>query len=165
MDGHGGGGGGATRGRWRLAVVLLLALSLAACGEEDDGDGNNPGSEQNEAVEAIQDVGTPVGQAQQGGLPQDAESTQVTIANGALAPSDIEGQVGVSYVLVVTGDGSPHTLAIDGIVTETPINAQGETEVAFTVPERGTGAVPILLDGEEAGQFTVQGAGGATGLE
>lgn len=142
-----------------------MAASLSACGDEDDVDGNNPGSEPNEAVENIQDVGTPVGQAQQGGLPQDAESTQVSISNGELDPSDIEGQVGVSYVLVVTGDGSPHTLAIEGIVTETPINAQGETEVAFTVPERETGAVPILLDGQEAGQFTVQGAGGASGLE
>jgi hypothetical protein len=60
---------------------------------------------------------------------------------------------------VIEGDGTEHTLVIEGMVDETTIAPKGETTIAFTI-DGEPGTFDILLDGEVAGTFDRQGAGG-----
>ena len=154
--------GGRRRG---LALVVLLSLTLAACGgeeEADDGENEFDAGGEPTAVRSILDA-SPEALASPStvDLPQDAGTATVAIRDGALEPDTIEGQIGQPFILTVEGDGAEHTLAIEGLVDEEPIAAEGETLVQFTV-EGEAGDKAILLDGEEAGTFRAQAAGGLT---
>jgi hypothetical protein len=61
--------------------------------------------------------------------------------------------------MIINGDGTEHTLEIEGLVDSQTIAAEGQTQVQFTVAEQ-TGEFPILIDGEEAGLFASQSASG-----
>jgi len=56
-------------------------------------------------------------------------------------------------------------LAIAGVVTETQVSPQGETEVGFVVPEREPGVVPILLGREQASTGEVRPVSGGPDLD
>lgn len=89
----------------------------------------------------------------------DTEGTEVAIQNGKLAPERIEANVGEPFVMTIAGDGTARKLSIEGIVDEEDIAAEGQTSIEFTVPEE-SGDFPITIDGNEAGTFVAQGAGG-----
>jgi hypothetical protein len=164
-----------------LALSLMLGVALAACGgdeaEEGGGDALDTRPEPTErgailaaspgiASPGASPVGgSPVATPARSGLTQDLESDRVSIQDGELDPDRVVAQVGIPFVLTVEGDGQPHTLAIEGLVTETQIAAQGETQVQLNVPEGSEGDHPILLDGEEAGTLAVEGAGGVPGAD
>lgn len=151
--------GGAVRG---LALVLVTGAALVACGGEDEPDSAGSEDTRPEATEtgAIRNASPAVGSPARGGLTQDLETSRVTIVDGKLDPDRVEAQVGIPFVLAVEGDGQPHTFVIQDLVAETQIAAQGATEVQLNVPEGSEGDKEILLDGEEAGTLSVQGAGG-----
>ena len=152
------------RGNWfrGVALVTLVGLALVACGDDEDEDENELDVRaESTAAMTMFDASPAAGTPGRGGLPQDATTETVTIEGGELDPELIEGQVGESYVLTVRSDAA-HTFAIDGIVTETQIAANQDNLVQFTVPEQGEGDKNILIDGEEAGTFRVQEAGGVT---
>jgi hypothetical protein len=96
-----------------------------------------------------------------GEIPDDTFQSSATIQDGALEPNTFAGQIGTAFQLVVTGDGTEHSLAIGDLVAGTPIAAEGDTTIDFTV-EGDPGEVPITLDGNEVGTFEKQSAGGAT---
>ena len=152
------------RGGWLrgVALVALVGFALVACGDDEDEDENELDVRaESTAAMTMFDASPAAGTPGRGGLPQDATTETVTIEGGELDPELIEGQVGESYVLTVRSDAA-HTFAIDGIVTETQIAANQDNLVQFTVPEQGEGDKNILIDGEEAGTFRVQQAGGVT---
>jgi hypothetical protein len=130
----------------RGAAVALLALGLAACGE---------------TVDTGTVVTPPVPLSPQAGeIPEEIHSATATIVNGQLDPNSFAGQIGTAFELVVTGDGTEHTLAIDELVDGSTIAASGETSVAFTI-EGEPGELEITLDGNPAGTFERQAASGA----
>lgn len=86
----------------------------------------------------------------------------MTIKDGKLDPDRVEGQVGLPFVLTVTGDAQPHTLVIEGLVTGQKIMANAQSLVQFTVAEGSEGNKDILLDGKKAGTFAAQSASGGT---
>jgi hypothetical protein len=133
----------------RFMTVGLFALGLVACGETID-------------------TGTPVTppvplSPQAGEVPEEINSATATIVDGKLDPSSFAGQIGTAFELVVTGDGTEHTLAIDELVDGSTIAADGETTVAFTI-EGEPGTLNITLDGNPAGTFERQAASGADDL-
>lgn len=140
-----------------MGMALAAVVALAGCGDDDENGDTRP-----EATSAntIYDASPAAGVPGRGGLPQDAETAEVTIKDGKFDPDNLEGQVGLAYVLTVTGDGTPHRLVIEGLVAGQDIAATGDTLVQFTVAEGGEGTKAITLDGNEAGTFRVQGAGG-----
>ena len=149
-------------GSWRYASTVLAfgaCLAVVACGGEDDEKNTeNPSTAVNAVFNASPAAGTPG----RGGLPTDADTATVTIRDGKLDPDNIEGNVGMPFVLTVNGDGQPHTLEIDGLVTSTNVNAQGQTQIGFTVAEESAGTKTIRLDGKDAGTFEAMTAGGST---
>lgn len=151
--------GGAVRG---LALALVTGAALVGCGGEDEPATTGAEDARPEATEtgAIRSASPAVGSPARGGLTQDLESSRVTIANGKLDPDRIEAQAGIPFVLTVEGDGQTHTFVVQDLVAETQIAAQGATEVQLNVPEGTEGDKQILLDGQEAGTLSVQGAGG-----
>lgn len=158
---------GATWAKWGgsvrvLALAGLTAGTLVACGGEDEpaASDNQDTRPQPTETGAIRDASPAVGSPARGGLTQDLETTSVAIVDGRLDPDRVEAQVGIPFVMTVEGDGQPHTLVVEDLVAETQIAAQGPTEVQLNVPEGGEGDKEILLDGEEAGTLSVQGAGG-----
>ena len=161
-----GGSGAGWRGWWRMLVLaLLVGITLAACGEEDaDSEVTDNQSTRPEPTEmgAILSASPAAGTPGRGGLAQDLESARVTIQDGKLDPDRVEAQVGFPFVLTVVGDGQPHTLVIQDFVAETQIAPQGETQIQLSVPEGAEGEKDILLDGQDAGTFAAQGAGGIT---
>jgi hypothetical protein len=98
---------------------------------------------------------------QAGEIPEDTWQASATIQDGALEPNTFAGQIGTAFQLVVTGDGNEHSLAIGDLVAATPVAAEGETTIDFTI-EGDPGEVPITLDGNEVGTFEKQSASGAT---
>ncbi|CAA9558832.1 MAG: hypothetical protein AVDCRST_MAG73-3504 [uncultured Thermomicrobiales bacterium] len=145
-------------------LAVTLGMGLAACGddEDQDEDENSTVNESTAVVQAIFDASPVAGTPGRSNLPLDAEGETVAIEDGQLEPGDLKGRAGEPFVLIVTGDGTAHTLAIEGLVTDTPIAPQGETQVSMSVPEGESGIKTITLDGEEAGTFEVQSVAGGT---
>ena len=145
-----------------MALVALLGFALVACGDDEDEDEDELDVRaESTAAMTMFDASPAAGTPGRGGLPQDAATETLTIANGEIDPELIEGQVGEAFVLTVRSDAA-HTFAIDDIVTEQQIAANQDNLIQFTVPEQGEGDKNILIDGEEAGTFRVQEAGGVT---
>ncbi len=152
------------RTRW-LGLALVITVTLASCGGDEaneEAEGNTGGNIASPVIGNIPDASPQPGSVSRGNMPQDATSETVAIKDGKLDPDNIESQVGQPFILVVEGDGSPHTLEIEGIVAGEEIPANQTKEVSFTVPQQQTGTVKILLDGKEAGSFEIQGASGGT---
>lgn len=147
--------------RW-LVVALVVGLSLAACGEEEESEdpGNTGGNVASPVNRALSAASPQPGSVARGNLPQDGGTETVAIKDGKLDPDNVESQAGQPFVLIVQGDGTPHTLEIEGIVTGQEIPANQTTEVSFAVPDQDTGTTRILLDGQEAGTFSVQNVAG-----
>ena len=152
------------RGGWvrGVALMALVGFAFVACGDDEDEDDNELDTRaESTAAMTMFDASPAAGTPGRGGLPQDATTETVTIANGELDPELIEGQVGEAFVLTVQSDAA-HAFAIDGIVTEQQIAANQDNLIQFTVPEQDVGDKDILIDGEQAGTFRVQEAGGVT---
>jgi hypothetical protein len=131
----------------RGASLALVLIGLAACGE---------------VPEAGVEVTPPVPLSPAAGeIPEETFAATATISDGGLEPDRFTGQIGTAFELIVTGDGSEHTLAIEQLVDGETIAAEGETSVAFTI-EGEPGMLDITLDGEPVGTFERQAAGGAT---
>jgi hypothetical protein len=130
----------------RGAAVVLVAVLLTACGES------------NEPAEVTPPV--PLSPTS-GEIPEDTFQETATITDEGLEPDRFTGQVGTAFQLVVQGDGTEHTLEIEELVAATPIAAEGETTIDFTVVG-DSGELDILLDGQPAGTFERQSASGAT---
>lgn len=149
--------------RSRRAVAcgsLALSLVLAGCGEDDDDELDADGNDETPVTTNLIDSSPAANFPEGAGVPQDANSATVTIADGSFDPDTIEGQAGRPFILIVQGDGEEHTLAIENLVSDTPIAADGATEVSFSINEDTTGDFPITLDGEEVGTFVAQAPGG-----
>jgi hypothetical protein len=158
-----GGGISSAIGRGTGFAVLAVCLVLAACGDDDDDNEPSSGTGRNEGSPVTTNLGDASPVASPRSLPQDAESATVTIEGGKLDPDRVTGQTGLPFILIVNGDGAQHTLAIEDLVSGATINAEGATEVTFTVSDDTTGELTITLDGEEAGTFVAQGPGGIVG--
>lgn len=131
----------------------MLVLGLAACGDL-------PAAEPEAAI----DTGTEVRPAVSPGadeLPEETSRATATIVDGQLEPDRFGGPAGTAFELVITGDGEEHTLAIEELVDNFPIAAEGETTVGFTIVGE-PGMLPITLDGEPAGEFERQSASGSS---
>lgn len=131
----------------RTAAVSVCALALAGCGD---------------ILETGTEVTPPVPLSPVAGeIPEETFQATASITEGGLDPGRFAGRIGTAFELVIEGDGTEHTLVIEELVAETPIAAEGSTTVAFTI-EGEPGVSDILLDGEVAGQFERQIAGGLT---
>jgi hypothetical protein len=88
-----------------------------------------------------------------------AEGVEVSIRDGKLDPFSIEAQPGAPVVLIVNGDGTEHTFAIENLVDETTIAAEGQSRVEFSNSEE-PGTFEIMIDGEPGGEFKAMDAAG-----
>jgi hypothetical protein len=131
----------------RVASVGLLTLGLVACGQVPDA-----GTQVTPPVPLSPGAGE---------VPDETFRATATIANGKLQPDHFAGQIGTAFELAVTGDGKPHTLAIDELVDGENIAPNGVTNVTFTI-EGEPGELDITLDGASVGTFERQAAGGVT---
>ena len=125
----------------RGAVAGLLALGLAGCGERPD-----------EGAIVAPTIEAP---ANSGETTDTVHQATAKIVDGQLDPSSFGDQVGSAFELTVTGDGTEHTLAIEGLVDGETIAAEGDTTVAFTI-EGEPSTAEITLDGQPAGTFELQ---------
>ena len=80
----------------------LLVLGLAACGDMP---------EQGTVVEPTTEAAPDSGETT-----ETTHEISVTIVDGKLDPAELGDQIGTAVILNVTGDGTEHTLAIDGLV-------------------------------------------------
>jgi hypothetical protein len=125
-------------------AIPLLALGLAACGPMPD-------AQPEPAVDTGTEVRPPAS-PDAGEVPDLTDRATATIVDGALEPNRFGGSIGTAFELVITGDGEEHTLAIEELVVDFPIAAEGETTIGFTI-EGEPGILPITLDGNPAGEF------------
>lgn len=77
------------------------------------------------------------------------------LSDGDMAPDRVPAVAAAALALVVTGDGTPRTLAIPGIVAAEPIAPHGETVVRFALPP-GSDDRPILLDGRSVAALVIR---------
>lgn len=129
----------------RVAIAAVFAVVLAGCGDLPDS-----GTEITPPVPMSPTAGE---------IPEETFQATTAITGNGLDPDRFAGQIGTAFELVVAGNGTEHTLLIEDMVADTPIAAEGETAVAFTI-EGEPGVADILLDGEVVGQFERQSAGG-----
>ena len=132
----------------RAAAVAALAIGLAACGDIPD-----TGTEVTPPVPLSPTAGD---------IPEETFQATATITEDGLEPDQFAGQIGTAFELVIEGNGTEHTLLVQEMVDDTSIAAEGQTTIAFTI-EGEPGISDILLDGEVAGTFERQSAGGITG--
>ncbi len=130
---------------FRAAGIAVLVVGLAACGDVPE-----TGTEVTPPVPLSPTAGE---------IPEDTFQATATITEDGLDPNQFAGQIGTAFELVIEGDGTEHTLVIEGMVDETTIAAEGDTSIGFTI-DGEPGTFDILLDGEVAGTFDRQGAGG-----
>ena len=130
---------------YRAVAVVMLAAGLVACGESPDS-----GTEVTPPVPLSPTAGE---------IPEDTFMATATITEDGLDPDRFAGRIGDAFQLVISGDGTEHTLLIEEMVAETTIAPDGETSVAFTI-EGEPGISDIFLDGEMAGTFERLIAGG-----
>jgi hypothetical protein len=152
--------GGLLRG---VALAGLISVTLAACGEEEATEPTIPAGVEEVSTE-VSEMGvglSPEAREDPAGadVPQDIETIAVTIEDGKFNPDRISGFVDSEYVLLVTGDGTEHTLEIPNIVAGETIAADGVTEVAMSISAEPSD-IEITLDGEPAGTFEVQDPAG-----
>jgi hypothetical protein len=140
------------RGAWtfsREAVVAFIALGLVACGETAAP--VDPGTQITPPVPFSPTAGE---------IPEETFQATATITDEGLDPDQFSAVSGTAFQLVITGDGAEHTLEIEELVAETPIAAEGETAIDFTVTGE-PGTLDILLDGKAVATFERQAASGA----
>jgi hypothetical protein len=140
------------RAEWtfsRGAAVALIAVALVACGE--NAAPVDPGTQITPPVPFSPTAGE---------IPEETFQATATIADGALDPDQFSAVSGTAFQLVITGDGTEHTIEIEELVAKRPIAAEGETAIDFTVTGE-PGTLDILLDGKAAGTFERQAASGA----
>jgi hypothetical protein len=140
------------RGEWtfsRGAAVALITFGLVACGETAAP--VDPGTQITPPVPFSPTAGE---------IPEETFQATATITDGRLDPDQFSAVSGTAFQLVITGDGAEHTLEIEELVAKTPIAAEGETAIDFTVTG-DPGTLDILLDGKAAGTFERQAASGA----
>ena len=130
-----------------VAIALTGATLLVGCGEMPA-----PATEVTPPVPLSPEAGE---------IPEETAGTTAVIKDGALDPDRFTGQIGTGFQLIVTGDGQEHSLAIGDLVAATPVVANGETTISFTVGGEPA-EVPITLDGNEVGTFEKQSAAGGT---
>ena len=131
----------------RGAALALLVLGLVACGV---------------TPESTTEVTPPVPLSPVAGeIPEERAQASASITEDGIDPDRFAGQIGTGFTLTLTGDGEEHTLVIQDLVAETPIAADGETAVTFTVAG-DPGVSDITLDGDVVGAFERQSAGGST---
>lgn len=131
----------------RSAAVVIAALALAGCGDLPE-----TGTEVTPPVPLSPTAGE---------IPEETFQASAAVTDEGLDPDRFAGRIGDAFELVIEGDGTEHTLLIEELVAETQIAAEGSTTVAFTIVGE-PGISDILLDGEVAGQFERQIAGGLT---
>jgi hypothetical protein len=140
------------RGAWtfsRGAAIALIALGLVACGETAA------------PVDPGEEITPPVPFSPTAGeIPEETFQAMATITDEGLDPNQFSAVSGTAFQLLITGDGAEHTLEIEELVAKTPIAAQGETPIDFTVTG-DPGTLDILLDGKAVGTFERQAASGA----
>ena len=129
------------------AVVTVSALVLTGCGDLPV-----TGTEVTPPVPLSPTAGE---------IPEETFQATAAITADGLDPDRFAGRIGTAFELVIEGDGAEHTLLIEEMVAETTIAAEGSTTVAFTIVGE-PGISDIVLDGEVAGQFERQIAGGLT---
>lgn len=132
---------------YRAAAIAVVALTLVACGDVPD-----TGTEVTPPVPLSPTAGE---------IPEETFQATATITDDGLDPDQFAAQIGTAFALVIEGDGTEHTVMIEQMVAETPIAASGATTVAFTIVGE-PGVSEITLDGEPAGTFERQSAGGIT---
>lgn len=137
----------------RVALVgVASSLLLAACGDTPKEEG---------VAEMVSTAAVEVMASPAGVEAIIAENTAtVAIKDGKIEPKTVEALLGKPFTLVVTGDGTEHTLAIDTFVDGETVAATGDTEIQFDVDGAG-GEYTITIDGKDAGTFTASEAGGA----
>jgi plastocyanin len=124
----------------RLLAVVLMAvtvLTVAACGDDDDDDGGD-------ATQAA--TGT---ESADGG----GGASEVTIADFAFAPADIEVAVG-DTVTWTNEDSAPHTATADDDSFDTGQLGQGDSGEA-TFDEAGEFAYACSIHPDMTGTVTV----------
>jgi hypothetical protein len=131
------------------AAGLALALGLIGCG---------PGQESAPVPETGEEV-RPHASPESQQRPDLTNQASATIVEGALDPNRFSGEVGSAFQLFITGDGEEHTLEIEELVAATPVAAEGETAVGFTIVGE-PGISQITLDGNPAGEFERTSASG-----
>jgi hypothetical protein len=140
------------RGEWtfrRGAAIALFAIGLAACGETAS------------PVDSGTQITPPVPFSPTAGeIPEETFQATATISDGGLDPDQFSAVSGTAFQLVITGDGTEHTLEIEELVAKTPIAPDGETAIDFTVTGE-PGTLDILLDGKAVATFERQAASGA----
>ncbi len=77
------------------------------------------------------------------------------VAAGGMVPDRVPAVSAAALALVVTGDGTPRTLTIPGVVPAETIAPHGETVVRFAVPDV-SGERPILLDGRSVASLVIR---------
>ena len=133
----------------RGAAIALIAVGLVACGETAA------------PVDPGEEITPPVPLSPTAGeIPEETFQATATITDEGLDPDQFSAVSGTAFQLVVTGNGTEHTLEIEELVAETPIAAEGETAIDFTVTGE-PGTLDILLDGKAVGTFERQAASGA----
>ena len=141
------------RGAWtfsRGAAIALIALGLVACGETAA------------PVDPSTQITPPVPFSPTAGeIPEETFQATASITDGGLDPDQFSAVSGTAFQLVITGDGAEHTLEIQELVAKTPIAAEGETAIDFTVTGEPS-TLDILLDGKAVATFERQAASGAT---
>jgi hypothetical protein len=146
-----------------VVLAALLAVTLAACGDEETpSEADQPGVDAVSTEEAVFDIDASPGAIEdeaEVNAPMNIETLELAITEGGIEPSTLQGFVDSEYGLIVTGDGTEHTLTIEGIVDEEPIAADGETQIEFSVSGEPSER-DITLDGESVGTFEVQDAAG-----
>lgn len=154
--------GGLLRG---VTLAGLIMVTLAACGDEaqQDTEPTVPAGVEQAATE-VSEMGVglspeAIEDPAAAEVPQDIETIAVTIEDGKFNPDRISGFVDSEYVLMVTGDGTEHTLSIPNLVADETIAAEGVTEIAMSISAEPSD-LEITLDGEPAGTFEVQDPAG-----